>query len=136
MITQSNHNTILERVKILTQLRELDNSPNIIADVSDFLYKIKAFDEYESMSMPTDITIDIYDNLVVFEWIGFDPNGKDINTLNISFSGDGSIQLDATYPEMGIYIDSIALQLNEDMANFVTTHLENFKIPLKKKRIK
>ena len=136
MITQSNHNTILERVKILTQLRELDNSPNIIADVSDFLYKIKAFDEYKTMSMPTDITIDIYDNLIVFEWIGFDPNGKDINTLNISFSGDGSIQLDATYPEMGIYIDSIALQLNEDMANFVTTHLENFKIPLKKKRIK
>ena len=88
------------------------------------------------MSMPTDITIDIYDNLVVFEWIGFDPNGKDINTLNISFSGDGSIQLDATYPEMDIHIDSIALQLNEDMANFVTTHLENFKIPLKKKRIK
>lgn len=134
MITQSNHNTILERVKILTQLRELDSSPFIISDVVDFLHKLKAFDDYESMSMPEDIAIDIYGNLVILEWIQADTK-KDINTLNISFSGEGSIQIEAFYPEMDIKINN-TVPLNEDMANFATTHLNNFKKPLKKKRIK
>ena len=133
MITQSNHNTIIERVKILTQLNGLDNTPNILSDVGDFLYKIKSFDEYESMSMPTNMVADVFDNSIIMEWIK--RTEDDIDNLSISFLGDQRIYIEAAYPEMDIRVSN-HFPLNEDMANFVTTHLNNFKQPLKKKRYK
>jgi hypothetical protein len=134
MITQSNHNTIIERVKILTQLRELDKTPQILSNVTDFLYKIKSFDEYESMSMPSHILSDTYDNLIIFEWNKrVPPSGEDV--LIITFAGDEKVRIQASYPSMDIKVDN-CFDLNEDMANFVTTHLDNFKQPLKKKRYK
>lgn len=134
MITQSNHNTIIERVKILTQLRELDKTPEILSNVTDFLYKIKSFDEYESMSVPTHITSDSYDNVIIFEWNKkVPPIGEDV--LIITFDGNDKVRIEAYYPSIDIKVDNV-FELNEDMANFVTTHLENFKQPLKKKRYK
>lgn len=133
MITQSNHNTLIERVKILTQLNELDKTPDILCDVTDFLYRIKSFDEYRSMSMPNHITADNYENSITFEWNKKILTGEDI--LTISFLGDQAIYIEASYPSMDIKVNN-HFPLNEDMANFVTTHLENFKQPLKKKRYK
>jgi hypothetical protein len=133
MITQSNHNTLIERVKILTQLNELDNIPNILSDVGDFLYKIKSFDEYESMSMPNSMSADNFDNSIILEWTK--KTTGDVDNLLISFLGDQKIYIEAAYPVMDIKVSN-HFPLNEDMANFVTTHLENFKQPLKKKRYK
>jgi hypothetical protein len=133
MITQSNHNTILERVKILTHLNELDNVPNIVLDVADFFHKIKSFDEYESMSTPDNIHADTLDNTIIFDWSKIE--NINVNSLTISFSGDHYINIEAAYPEMDILVKN-KFPLNEDMANFVTTHLNNFKQPLKKKRYK
>lgn len=133
MITQSNHNTLLERVRILTQLNELDNTPNILSDVGDFLYKLKSFDEYESMSMPTAITADNLSNIIIFEWSK--RTSTKIDSLQISFYGNQEIEIEAQYPDMDMRISN-TFPLNEDMANFVTTHLNNFKQPLKKKRYK
>jgi hypothetical protein len=133
MITQSNHNTILERVKILTHLNELDNIPNILLDVADFFHKIKSFDEYESMSTPDSITAENFENVISFDWIKIE--NSNVNTLTISFLGDHHINIEAQYPEMDIIVKN-KFPLNEDMANFVTTHLNNFKQPLKKKRYK
>lgn len=132
MITQTNHNTIIERVKIVTQLNELDYIPDLLSDVTDFLYRIKSFDEYESMSMPS-ITADVYQNSIVFEWSRETDQGED--TLVISFPGDQAISIEANYPSLKIKVSN-RYPLNEDMANFVTTHLEIFKQPLKKKRYK
>ncbi len=131
MITQSNHNTLIERVKILTQLNGLDRVPEILCDVQDFLYKIKSFDEYESMSMPNHTNADCYLNSITFEWNKKTKTGED--ALSISFLGDQEIIIEANYPSMDIRVNS-PFPLNEDMANFVTTHLEIFKQPLKKKR--
>lgn len=105
----------------------------MLCDVTDFLYRIKSFDEYESMSMPTNITADGWNNVLVMEW-----NKKNINSidnLSISFFGNQKVYIEASYPEMDIKIAN-EFPLNEDMANFVTTHLNNFKQPLKKKRYK
>jgi hypothetical protein len=134
MITQSNHNAIIERVKILIHLRGLGKAPEILSNVIDFLYKIKSFDEYESMSMPSNISSDIYDNLIIFEWNKVvPPLGEDV--LLISFNGNDEVHIEANYPSMEIKVEN-CFPLNEDMANFVTTHLDNFKQPLKKKRYK
>ena len=131
MITQSNHNTLIERVKILTQLNGLDKTPDILCDVQDFLYKLKSFDEYESMSMPTHVYADCYQNSITFEWTKDTPKGEDL--LSISFLGQQEIAVEAHYPSLDIKVNS-PFPLNEDMANFVTTHLEIFKQPLKKRR--
>lgn len=134
MITQSNHNTIIERVKILTQLRELDRAPELLSNVTDFLHKIKSFDDYESMSMPNDSSSDSYENTIIFEWNKRVPTiGEDV--LIITFAGDDKVHIQASYPSMDIKVDN-HFPLNDDMANFVTTHLDNFKQPLKKKRYK
>jgi len=133
MITQSNHNTIIERVKILTQLNELDSTPDLLSDVTDFLYRLKSFDEYESMSMPNQITADVFENSIIFEWSKKTKDGDD--TLVISFLGDQKISIEANYSSMDIKVSN-RFPLNEDLANFVTTHLEIFKQPLKKKRYK
>jgi hypothetical protein len=133
MITQSNHNTILERVKILIRLNELEKNPNILCDITDFLYKVKSFDEYESMSMPTNIGADPLNDLLTMEWVK--KNKNSIDSLSISFFGNQKIYIEASYPEMDIRVIN-DFPLNEDMANFVTTHLDNFKQPLKKKRYK
>lgn len=133
MITQSNHNTIIERVKILLQLNELTNSSFILADVVEFLYRIKSFDEYESMSVPTSISVDLYESGIVMEWVKRNP--EYIEHLSILLPGDQSINIEASYPQMDIKVSN-HFPLNDDMANFVTTHLNNFKQPLKKKRYK
>ena len=134
MITQSNHNTIIERVKILTHLRGLEKGPEILSNVVDFLYKIKSFDDYESMSVPKSITSESYENTIVFEWSRkVPPLGEDI--LVISFSGDDKVKIEANYISMDIRVDN-SFPINDDMANFVTTHLSNFTQPLKKKRYK
>lgn len=124
---------ILERVKIITHLNGLDNVPNILLDVSDFFHKIKSFDEYESMSVPDGIVAENYENIITFDWTKIE--NKNVNTLSISFSGDKTINIEASYPEMDIIVKN-NFPLNDDMANFVTTHLNNFKQPLKKKRYK
>jgi hypothetical protein len=133
MITQSNHNTLIERVKILTYLNGLDNTPNILSDVGDFLYKIKSFDEYESMSMPNNMWAENIENIIILEWTK--QAEDDVDVLTIAFYGDQQIYIEAAYPVMDIKVSN-HFPLNEDMANFVTTHLNNFKQPLKKKRYK
>jgi hypothetical protein len=120
-------------VKILTQLNELGNTPYILCDVGDFLYKIKSFDDYKSMSMPTTMSANNFENSVIMEWTKKTEN--DVDNLVISFLGDQKIYIEAAYPIMDIKVSN-HFPLNEDMANFVTTHLENFKQPLKKKRYK
>lgn len=120
-------------MKILIHLEELRRNPDILCDVTDFLYKLKSFDEYESMSMPTNITADGWKDSLSMEWVK--KNEKSIDVLSISFFGNQKIYIEATYPEMDIRIIN-DFPLNEDMANFVTTHLNNFKQPLKKKRYK
>lgn len=134
MITQSNHNTIIERVKILTHLRDLEKGPEILSNVVDFLYKIKSFDDYESMSMPKSMTSESYKNIIIFEWSQIvPPLGEDV--LVISFSGDDKVKIEANYISMDIRVNN-SFPINDDMANFVTTHLSNFTQPLKKKRYK
>ena len=101
--------------------------------MGDFLYKIKSFDEYESMSMPTTMFADNYENSITMEWIKKTENDED--QLSISFLGNQKIYIKAAYPTMDIKVSN-HFPLNEDMADFVTTHLDNFKQPLKKKRYK
>ena len=129
MITQSSHNTIIERVRILARLNDLENTPDIFCDINDFLYKLKSFDDYETMSIPSSIFTKNIENEIVFEW------HKDEDLLSVCFPGDKTIKIKATYPSLDIKV-KISFPLNEDMANFVTTHLANFKQPLKKKRYK
>ena len=83
--------------------------------------------------MPTNMVADVFDNSIIMEWIK--RTEDDLDNLSISFLGDQKIYIEAAYPEMDIRVSN-HFPLNEDMANFVTTHLNNFKQPLKKKRYK
>lgn len=85
------------------------------------------------MSMPESISGDPIRNQIIFEWEKITEEGE--YHLVISFAGDQRIHIQAEYSSLGIKVDNY-FPLNEDMANFVTTHLENFKKPLKKKRYK
>ena len=85
------------------------------------------------MSIPSNVNADGFNNVLVMEW--FKKNIKTMDVLSISFFGNQKVHIEASYPEMDIKIAN-EFPLNEDMANFVTTHLNNFKQPLKKKRYK
>ena len=85
------------------------------------------------MSMPDSISADNFDNSITFEWIKKDK--LKIDTLLVTFHGNQSIQIEASYPRVDLKLEN-SFPLNEDMANLVTTHLDNFKQPLKKKRYK
>lgn len=85
------------------------------------------------MSMPNNMWAENIENNIILEWIK--PTANDLDTLSIAFYGDQQIYIEAGYPLMDIKVSNY-FPLNEDMANFVTTHLNNFKQPLKKKRYK
>jgi hypothetical protein len=85
------------------------------------------------MSVPTSISVDLYESGIVMEWVKRNP--EFIDHLSIMLPGDQNVVIEATYPLMDIRVSN-HFPLNDDMANFVTTHLNNFKQPLKKKRYK
>ncbi len=85
------------------------------------------------MSVPTSISVDLYESGIVMEWVKRNP--EFIDHLSIMLPGDQNVVIEATYPLMDIKVSN-HFPLNDDMANFVTTHLNNFKQPLKKKRYK
>lgn len=134
MITQTELNTIIERARILTQLYNLNEMSHIILDIQEFFYKIKSLDDLESTSNPSAIGACPYENYVYIEWEN-SPDNIHLDELRVEFHGNQAVKLSAEYSSFNLSIKS-EIPIDDDFANIMVSHLQNFKQPIKKKKYK
>lgn len=134
MLTQSKLNNTIQRCMILSDVKDLELSSEILVDIKEFFNRLKSIEKIIQIPCPKEVDIDTGNGSIFFEWHKVvEPTYLDL--LRIEFNGHSSVNLVANYESLDIDITQ-TLPIDEDFPQLILTHLKQFKTPIKKKRYK